>query len=142
MQINIVNQWTSFKNNKNIVLLKTGKKSWNILIITHHKRRFNNISSIEKIDDWEIIDSSIELFLPFAILTFRYSEANFPLFASRQGMILSGIFLPSASRRHRHRRYRDTVTIVDVKSREGTGERKRERERENIERTRASKWDG
>lgn len=55
------------------------------------------------------------------------SERNFRLLASRREIILSGIFLPGASRRHRRRRYRGTVTIVDVKVTRG---REREIEKE------------
>jgi len=105
---------------------KNFEASYAYLIITRHKKRFNNVTSrLSKRSTIRRLSISRTL---VHILVFRYSETNFRLFASRQGMILSGIFLASASRRHRRRRYRGTVTIVDVKSREGAGERERERE--------------
>lgn len=64
----------------------------------------------------EIFDFSIE----FPSRRVHRCQENFRLLANRQGIILSGIFLPGVSRRHRRRRYRGTVTIVDVKvTREG-----------------------
>lgn len=91
-----------------------------------------------------IFDSSIER-LPLSRRSGRVLPPREELSTttSRRGIILSGIFLPGASRRHRRRRYRGTVTIVGVKvTREKERVRGKERERAGAGRGRGKEAGG